>query len=721
MNIERSYGADAYPTPPKRCLRIYAFDPQASVELATAVINDAVVELPWEARWETPLAPGPVNDYLEVVDFDPAAGLFYAPVDLDHPMLLAQNGLPPSEGRPQFHQQMVFAVAMRTIRAFERALGRTVLWAADPEGRTSRDPVERQFTRRLRIYPHALREANAYYSPQKRALLFGYFRPGGSARRPVDAHWVFTCLSQDIVAHETTHAILHGMQRRSIEPSTSDSLAFHEAFADIVALFQHFGMTEVVRHQLAVSRGSLRTPGLLTGLAEQFGRAKGGMGALRYALGLLGDDARAKSDKAGVAPGTTPPSPGQAADPAATTHGGTAEPKTLANTREAHARGGFLVAAVFDAFVTIYERRTADLMRLGRAGRDAGGDSDLPHELVGRLATEAAKAAEQALRMCVRALDYLPPTGLRFGEYLRAIVTADNDLVPNDPLRYRVAFVEAFRKRGISVPGCISMAPDSLLWAPPDRDDCADLAALAQTSEDPSIAMFADLLGQLQLGVSFESGGGAGSVSYSRIETRGPDGPGRPERRNLRELAMHVVLHNQRRIHAWFDANTPGDVIWERLLGMRLLPQDDPLRKGHTLPPIGSITCKDDGTPKFEVHSARIARRAGPGGEEMHQLVVQLTQRRRAYFDPKEQAAADAGDMAMIGKARWDYPDFWFRGGATLHVDLRDGRLIRIIRKRIDDAQRLDAERAFHSGDDGGGSGVEHVAEPFAFAHRSDL
>ena len=29
--------------------------------------------------------------------------------------------------------------------------------------------------RRLRIYPHALRDRNAYYSPAKKALLFGYF------------------------------------------------------------------------------------------------------------------------------------------------------------------------------------------------------------------------------------------------------------------------------------------------------------------------------------------------------------------------------------------------------------------------------------------------------------------------------------------------------------------------------------------------------------------
>ena len=92
----------SYPKPAVRKLNVYAFDPQASVTLATAMINDYTIELPWEERWESPLTAGPVNDYVEVIDFDPAAGLFYAPVDLNHPDLLAQNGLLPSEGRPQF-------------------------------------------------------------------------------------------------------------------------------------------------------------------------------------------------------------------------------------------------------------------------------------------------------------------------------------------------------------------------------------------------------------------------------------------------------------------------------------------------------------------------------------------------------------------------------------------------------------------------------------------
>ena len=35
---------------------------------------------------------------------------------------------------------------------------------------------------------------------------------------------------------------------------------------------------------------------------------------------------------------------------------------------EPHARGAILVAAIFDAFLAIYERRTADLLRLATAG-----------------------------------------------------------------------------------------------------------------------------------------------------------------------------------------------------------------------------------------------------------------------------------------------------------------------------------------------------------------
>ena len=165
--------------PQFRWLNVYAFDPSLSSQLEYMGLNRVSMKVPWESDETTgqdALAAGPAGEYLEVVDVDPASGCFYAPVDLNQPYLLATDGLQPSEGNPQFHQQMVYAVAMTTIGYFERALGRRALWSPRrwKEGGEGGNWHE-EYVRRLRIYPHALREANAYYSPDKEALLLGYF------------------------------------------------------------------------------------------------------------------------------------------------------------------------------------------------------------------------------------------------------------------------------------------------------------------------------------------------------------------------------------------------------------------------------------------------------------------------------------------------------------------------------------------------------------------
>ena len=92
---------------------------------------------------------------IEVVDVDPATGCCYAPVDLNAASPLSQEGLPPSESNPRFHQQMVYAVAMKTIQYFERALGRVALWAPRFVKFTQNGEVhvEKHYVRRLRIYP----------------------------------------------------------------------------------------------------------------------------------------------------------------------------------------------------------------------------------------------------------------------------------------------------------------------------------------------------------------------------------------------------------------------------------------------------------------------------------------------------------------------------------------------------------------------------------------
>ena len=153
--------------------------------------------------WE-PLEPGPVGEYLEVIDHDPATGCYYAPVNLEHHYAIANDGLDPNPGDPRFHQQMVYAVAMRTIGNFETALGRKALWSPLMDPNSFKDD---RYVQRLRIYPHAFRDKNAFYNPEKKALLFGYF-PAKEVQ-PGELYpdgMVFTCLSHDIVAHETTHA-----------------------------------------------------------------------------------------------------------------------------------------------------------------------------------------------------------------------------------------------------------------------------------------------------------------------------------------------------------------------------------------------------------------------------------------------------------------------------------------------------------------------------------
>ena len=117
--------------PVVRKLRVFALDPGLTARFETAVMNEVTLAIRWE-----PLAPGPVGEYFTVVDTDGEDKHVHNGVDLDDPALLAQCGLAPSDGNPFFRQQMAYAVGMRTVQNFERALGRVVLWQAlNPSGK----------------------------------------------------------------------------------------------------------------------------------------------------------------------------------------------------------------------------------------------------------------------------------------------------------------------------------------------------------------------------------------------------------------------------------------------------------------------------------------------------------------------------------------------------------------------------------------------------------
>jgi hypothetical protein len=541
------------PRPANRRLRIFAVDPSLGCHLDTAFLNVTSVKVPWERNDSSDnlLQPGPVGEYVEVVDIDPSSGSCYAPVDLNEPFVLAQDGLEPSEGNPQFHQQMVYAVTMLTIRHFEQALGRAALWSSrliplpvpKAKGKKAQKPQYMvEYVPRLRIYPHALREANAYYSPDKKALLFGYF-PADQPNATETGGLVFGCLSHDIVAHESTHALLDGLHRRYQEATNADVLAFHEAFADIVAIFQHFTFPEILRYEIQAKGGDLTKGDLLAGLAQQFGQALGRSRALRSAINV---------------------------DPAKINYTSTMEP---------HARGSVLVAAVFDAFLAIYKRKIADLLRISTNGTGVLPAGALHPDLVNRLADEAAKTAGHILHICIRALDYCPPVDITFGSYLRALITADWDAVPDDETGYRVAFVEAFRAREIFPENVRTMSVESLRWQEP-RQQPAGLA---------------DALGRLTL-------------EWDLFTNR--------------RLSWESARANAIELHSWLTVKGNISPGMADEMGISLEFGDD----GKCISTI-------------EVHSVRPARRTAPDGSFITDLVVVITQKRPEPVDPADKSA----------------------------------------------------------------------------------
>jgi len=419
-----------------RPLKAYAFDPSQGKYFGNYMMLNVKYE---------PLKPGPIGAQIAVIDYDASNDCYYEPVNLDEDVILIRNGLDPNEADPRFHQQMVYAIAQETIQRFEFALGRPIHWRAE------RDHKDAPYRGKLRIFPHCMQEANAYYDPSVHAILFGYFAAPPDDEMNLPGQTVFSCLSHDIIAHETTHAVIDRIRPYFMEHTSVDTPAFHEAFADIIALLQHFSMPDVMREAIAGTHGLLEMAKLapyaekgsegarinaevagdnpLVSLARQFGGAMKMRGGLRSAIG-------------------TPPNS-----------------RELQTKTEPHDRGSILVAAVFDAYFTSYIKKTRDLMTIASA--NANSNADLHPDLVNRLADDASKTAKEFEHICIRALDYCPVADIHFGDFLQALITADYDLVPDDEYGYRSAFIDAFRSRGIR-PYASSYSEEALRWGGPD-------------------------------------------------------------------------------------------------------------------------------------------------------------------------------------------------------------------------------------------------------------
>jgi hypothetical protein len=519
-----------------RPLRIYTLDPTASrLDGAIATIN-----VPFE-----PLAPGPKGQLLEVLDGDEAT----APADLDDRRVLIRDGREPSLTDSKFHQQQVYAVCTTVYDVFRQALGRDPSWGFAARPGTTR-PV-------LRIRPHAFCEQNAFYEPRTGELNFGFFDADTAQGRNMPHGRVFTCLSHDIVAHEMTHALLDGMRARFRLATNPDVPAFHEGFADLVAIFMHFSYKEVVRAAIERSDGMPVKDGVLLSVAQQFGQTMtraDQSGPLRSAI-----------DEAGFGSG----------NPAS-------KPKTYADTgQEPHALGSILVSAVFEAFAVVFQRKTRAYRRLAAPAPEGS----ICTELADILASEASKLASQFLSICIRAIDYCPPIDLHLGEYLRALITADYDLVPDDPFGYREAFIDAFARRGIFPEGVLNLSEDALLWGHPPNE--------------------LQPIGALNFNVLKFAGDPGRAVDAEEL------------RRQAEAIGTHVM---QPDIAPLFGCAMP----------------DDPALEGDRVEP--ALVC-----------SVRSLRRIGPNKETRFELVAEIVQRRWIMGPTGQRCEFYGGSTVVVG------------------------------------------------------------------------
>jgi hypothetical protein len=241
------------------------------------------------------------------------------------------------------------------------------------------------------------------------------------------------------------------------------------------------------------------------------------------------------------------------------------QPRQYDDALPEHTLGTVLVSAVFEAFTTIYRRKTDRYVRIATGGTGVLPPGDIPIELRQLLAAEASELATQFLHICIRAIDYCPPVDVTFGEFLRAMITADFQLVHDDRWGYREALIDAFRRRHILPRDVPFLSLDSLLWRAPD----------------PRPPMPIDKL------------------TFANLRFDGD--PARP--------ASRRALHHQ----ACAVGEMLGDPDYAECLGIARQGHDD--LHGDTVDP-----------PR--VHSVRVARRTGVDGQVLFDLVAEITQRR---------------------------------------------------------------------------------------------
>lgn len=341
-------------------------------ESTTGTFSDVLLARPTSLTGivdEGPFLDGPVTPRVAVVDLDaatgalrpgsvfqPARGRVDGRYELDD-ALLDPDVDPLALEDVHFVQQSVFSTVYRTIGLFDEHCGRRIPWAFGRE--------------QLLVVPRAGVMENAFYERESGSLQF--FEAPVASAGDAPPRTVLTALSSDIVAHETGHALLDGIAPDLYSAAEPQSLAMHEAVADLTAMFLTLTEDVVVWSVANISSSSLDLYEVLARLAEEFGHdLRRGSEFLRSAENECVFPVR-------VVDRETPES-------------------AVVDPHEPHAASQVLTGAVYRAF-----RRHAEGLR-------------------GEIDRRVRVAATDLARLLLPALDLLPPGEAAFSDLGRAVL-----------------------------------------------------------------------------------------------------------------------------------------------------------------------------------------------------------------------------------------------------------------------------------------------------------
>jgi hypothetical protein len=384
---------------------VFIKDPLVAQENPTLGVQEIAVRL------EENMGDGPTSSRVAVVDFnadtqalgkpvvwDPTQGWFHTPEnnndwlpdppkvpkdindvtkvkDAEKYRAVYQKFIEKTLKNPYFHQVNVWAVVQRVLEFYQEpwALGRPVPWGFDGN--------------RLLIIPHAGFGENAFYDQRSKSLQFYYF---GDQQSPS-----YTCLSHDIIAHETGHAILDGVRPMYNQLSSLQTAAFHEFIGDLTAILLALFNNDIRRFVNGRSE-VLKDAKVVADLAKEFGIEVEGRDYLRTAFNSLKMD-----------------------DP------------EIKNSLTPHTVSQVMTGAMWEILTMIADKHMA---------KNEKGQKVTPGQALWW-------AVDRFRRIALQPLDLCPPCDIQLIDYAKAVIHNDILTNPVDEQGYRPAMLEIFHRR----------------------------------------------------------------------------------------------------------------------------------------------------------------------------------------------------------------------------------------------------------------------------------